>query len=89
MVVDLYSMTHGYGFCTSPEMGRVFFRVEDFQRLDPTGPLPISGEKVRVPEILPMEPSPRASSVVRVGKPMLLQRENEPIGVSDTYLTPI
>ena len=75
MTVDLYSVDQGYGFCL-PLLGdqpRVFFRVEDFTRLNMGGPLPISGEEVKVPEILEGTPSPRARAVIRVHDPVLHQ----------------
>ena len=73
MQVDLYSVDQGYGFCLPLQGGtpRVFFRVEDFCRLDMEGPLPISGEKVEVPEVIEGVPSPRARTVLRVDKPVL------------------
>jgi cold shock CspA family protein len=76
MRVDLYSMVNGYGFCNPVDDGvgsRVYFRVEDFVRLAPGEPLPISGEVVEVPEILAGGKSPRASSVRRTAAPTHLR----------------
>jgi len=76
MRVDLYSMVNGYGFCNPIDDGsdtRVYFRVEDFVRLQPGEPLPISGELVEVPEIIDGGKSPRASSVQRIVSPKRLQ----------------
>jgi len=47
MVVDMYSITQGYGFCTDGYI-QVFFRVEDFVKLHPSEPQPILGESVQV-----------------------------------------
>jgi len=71
MEVDLYSISHGYGFCTAPGM-RVFFRVEDFQR-EPDGPLPICGELVTVSRLIEGGKSPRAASIRRTGRPPRLR----------------
>ena len=76
MKVDLYSMMNGYGFCVpvSGEGDRVYFRVEDFVRLDPGEPLPIAGEVVEVPGVtLNGGKSPRASSVQRTVPPKKMQ----------------
>lgn len=73
MRVDLYSMVNGYGFCTSESDGRVFFRVEDFLRLDPNGPLPITGERVEVPSVIEGKRTPRATVAQRLDKPVRLQ----------------
>jgi cold shock CspA family protein len=69
----MYSVSQGYGFCESGEKGRVFFRVEDFTPLDPGGPLPIVGEEVDIVEVLEASPSPRATGVRRVKRPVLVQ----------------
>lgn len=68
MVVDLYSIDHGYGFCQHAGQ-RVFFRVEDFFRDSPDDPLPICGERVGVDRLVQGERSPRAASLVRLTKP--------------------
>ena len=47
MRIDLYSVSHGYGFCQQADL-RVFFRIEDFSRESPSDPLPICGERVMV-----------------------------------------
>ena len=77
MRVDLYSMVNGYGFCQPVDDAeadtRVYFRVEDFVRLDPNEPLPITGELVEVPDVISGGRSPRASSVQRVSSPKRLQ----------------
>lgn len=76
MKVDLYSMMNGYGFCAPVSGGgdRVYFRVEDFVRLEPGEPLPIAGEVVEVPEVLLSDGrSPRASSVQRTIPPKKMQ----------------
>ena len=75
--VDLYSMVNGYGFCVPLDTGsstRVYFRVEDFVRLGPGEPLPITGEQVEIPELIPGEgKSLRASAVLRTSTPPRLQ----------------
>jgi len=68
MVVDLYAVDHGYGFCTDADQ-RVFFRIEDFQRKSPDAPLPICGERVSVDRIVAGGRSPRASSLTRLSNP--------------------
>jgi len=77
MRVDLYSMVNGYGFCVPLEGGdstRVYFRVEDFVRLEAGEPLPIAGERVEIPELIPGDgKSPRASAVLRTSSPARLQ----------------
>ena len=77
MRVDLYSMVNGYGFCRPVGEGvirdRVYFRVEDFVRLHPGEPLPIAGELVEVPDVVPGGRSPRAASVQRKQSPTRLQ----------------
>lgn len=77
MRVDLYSMVNGYGFCQPVGEGgitdRVYFRVEDFVRLHPGEPLPIAGELVEVPDVVPGGRSPRAASVQRKQPPTRLQ----------------
>lgn len=76
MRVDLYSMVNGYGFCNpvgEDSFGRVYFRVEDFVRLDVGEPLPIAGELVGVSEIVSGGKSPRAASVQRLSPPERLQ----------------
>ncbi len=70
MVVDLYSIAHGYGFCQHGGE-RVFFRVEDFFR-EPDDPLPICGERVRADRIIHGERSPRAASLTRAVRPKCL-----------------
>jgi len=74
MEVDFYSVSHGYGFCTSHDLPRTFFRVEDFVRFDPEEPLPLAGEPVIVDRLLESGPdkSPRASTVQRVDAPRRL-----------------
>lgn len=75
MRVDLYSMVNGYGFCEAVAEGggRVYFRVEDFVRLDPEGPLPITGEIVEVTGTYDQGKSPRASQVRRITCPERVQ----------------
>jgi cold shock CspA family protein len=70
MVVDLYSIAHGYGFCQHGEK-RFFFRVEDFLR-GPDDPLPICGERVHVGRVVQGRKSPRAMSLTRINKPTRL-----------------
>ena len=82
MRVDLYSMVNGYGFCRPVGEGeirdRVYFRVEDFVRLHPGEPLPIAGELVEVPDVVPGGRSPRAASVQRKQSPTRLQGTVKP-----------
>ncbi len=68
MRVDMYSISHGYGFCVALEgEGRVFFRVEDFVASDAV--LPLMGESVEVPQIVEGTGNPRAVSVHRTTSP--------------------
>lgn len=75
MRVDLYSMVNGYGFCDPVEEGseRVYFRVEDFVRLEAGEPLPIAGELVEVGDVATGGRSPRATSVHRLVAPQRVQ----------------
>lgn len=69
MVVEMFSITQGYGFCTDGYL-QVFFRVEDFTKNHPQEPQPILGEIVNVELIV--EPQPKAKRVVRTQTPQLL-----------------
>ena len=68
MVVDLYAIDHGYGFCRSADQ-RVFFRIEDFHRVGVGGPLPICGERVSVGDVVDGGKTPRATDVRRKVRP--------------------
>ena len=69
MRVDMYSISHGYGFCVPDKgEGRVFFRVEDFVAKDEV--LPLMGERVEVGSVVAGRGgNPRASSVHRLTPP--------------------
>jgi cold shock CspA family protein len=69
MRVDMYSISHGYGFCVPTEGdGRVFFRVEDFNAADEV--LPLMGEIVEVGSVTTGRGgNPRADSVRRLTPP--------------------
>ena len=71
MKVDMFSVTNGYGFCSSKEGLRVFFRVEDFIKNSPEEPQPILGEPVEVQKIVSTEGSPKAVGVVRIDTPKI------------------
>jgi len=71
MVVDLYAVDHGYGFCVN-ETERYFFRVEDFGRGGVEAPLPICGERVVVGRIVQGGKSPQAMSICRLDTPTKL-----------------
>lgn len=66
MVIQMYSITQGYGFCGDGYI-QVFFRVEDFIKSAPTDPQPILGEQVEVD--FEMFPKPKASKVKRIHTP--------------------
>ena len=68
MEIDLYSVSHGYGFCVAKGL-RVFFRIEDFHRESSEEPLPICGEPVSIDRVIGGEKSPRAASVQRLVRP--------------------
>jgi cold shock CspA family protein len=69
--VDFYSTKSGYGFLQD-EGTRLYFRGEDFMRLDPSEPMPIKGEKVSVGEVEPRQKgSETAKQVRRVEVPRL------------------
>ena len=72
MTVDFYAATQGYGFCGDQNQ-RLFFRVEDFQRLSTEGPLPICGELASVEFVSRSEKSLRAKGLRRLVEPRLLQ----------------
>ena len=72
MSIDLYAVDHGYGFCQDDGL-RCFFRIEDFRRLSPDGPLPICGEPVSVESVVDGGKSPRASALYRQRHPQLLR----------------
>lgn len=71
MKVDMFSVTNGYGFCSSEDGLRVFFRVEDFIKNSPEEPQPILGELVEVQKILSTEGSPKAVGIIRQNKPKI------------------
>ena len=72
MRIDLYSVSHGYGFCQQADL-RVFFRIEDFSRESPSGPLPICGERVMVERLVQGAKSPQAASLHRMTQPQRLR----------------
>lgn len=72
MVVEMFSISNGYGFCLSSMLGRVFFRVEDFQKSDPKEPQPVLGEKVLVGQIKMSDKNPKSFLVKRLQTPLLL-----------------
>ena len=75
MVVEMFSISNGYGFCLSPSLGKVFFRVEDFQKLETSEPQPILGEKVLVGNIKFSDKNPKSFEVKRLKAPLLLTGE--------------
>jgi len=75
MVVEMFSISNGYGFCLSPNLGKVFFRVEDFRKLGTAEPQPILGESVLVGQIIFSEKSPKSFEVTRIKTPLLLTGE--------------
>tara|TARA_B100000282_G_C31643063_1_gene449451 strand:- start:128 stop:538 length:411 start_codon:yes stop_codon:yes gene_type:complete len=72
MIVEMFSISQGYGFCSNPEL-KVFFRVEDFLKHDIQDPQPILGEKVIVSSIKHSNSTPKAFKVERVDKPIKLK----------------
>lgn len=71
MFVEMFSISNGYGFCYSKEYGRVFFRVEDFHKLQVNEPQPILGEKVLVSQIKEVGKNPKSFHVQRKNPPLL------------------
>jgi len=70
MVVEMFSITQGYGFCTDGYI-QVFFRVEDFVKLHVSEPQPILGETVIVELDLQTE-NTRAISLRRIKTPQII-----------------
>ncbi len=75
MFVQMFSISHGYGFCSCDEYSKVFFRVEDFHKQDHTEPQPILGEKVLVSQIKEVGRNPKSFSVKRLQTPILVEAE--------------
>ena len=71
MYIEMFSLSNGYGFCHSKELGKVFFRVENFKKLSSEEPQPILGEVVKVLEVTKTLNKPKSFHVERVKPPKL------------------
>lgn len=69
----MFSISHGYGFCSGGGYEKIFFRVEDFHKQHPTDPQPILGEKVHVSKIVESGKTPKSFDVKRVQDPLFVE----------------
>lgn len=70
MKVDFYSTESGYGFLSEGQT-RLYFRGEDFLRVETWEPMPITGEEVIIERVEPREKgSDVARGVRRISTPI-------------------
>jgi len=73
LIVEMFSISQGYGFCSGSGYSKVFFRVEDFHKLHYSEPQPVLGERVLASQIKEVGKNPKAFEVKRVQAPILLE----------------